>query len=59
LVQVPKLPAMLHARQAPVHDVLQHRPSTQLPDAHSQPELHVLPFDFSAAQVPVPELEVQ
>lgn len=33
-VQVPMLPETLHASQAPPHAVLQHTPSTQLPDVH-------------------------
>jgi hypothetical protein len=54
LVQVPRLPARLQARQGPVHVVLQQRPSTQLPEAHSQPKEHVAPLDFSATHVPEP-----
>lgn len=42
-------------RQGPVQLVLQQRPSTQLPDEHSQSAAQVLPFDFSATHVPLPD----
>jgi hypothetical protein len=53
-VHVPTLPARLHARHGPVHVELQHTPSTQLPDAHSQPWEQLAPLDFSATHCPVP-----
>lgn len=37
LVQVPTVPAALQAWQLPVHALLQHTPSTQLPDVQSVP----------------------
>lgn len=53
LVHVPTVPARLQAWQPLVHDVLQHTPSTQLPDAHSQVLVHVLPSAFVATHAPV------
>lgn len=45
---------LAQVRHAPVQLLLQQRPSTQFPDAHSQPAVQVLPFDFSPRQVPLP-----
>jgi len=47
-------PVMLQATQAPLQVVLQHTPSTQLPEVHSQLVLQVAPFVFLPVQV-VPE----
>ena len=48
-------PALLaQVRHGPVQLLLQQRPSTQFPDAHSQLALQVLPFAFSPTQLPVP-----
>jgi hypothetical protein len=44
LVQVPTLPVTLHAWQLPLHAVLQHTPSTQLPLRQSPFAAHVSPF---------------
>lgn len=54
LVHLPRFPAMLQALHGPLQVVSQHRPSTQLPEAHSQPTEHVAPLDFSATHEPVP-----
>ena len=54
LVHVPTVPARLQAWQPLVHDVLQHTPSTQLPDAHSQVLVQVLPSAFVATHAPEP-----
>jgi hypothetical protein len=40
----PTLPPTSHASHWPVHDVLQHTPSTQLPEPHSVPSEHAVPF---------------
>lgn len=53
LVHVPTEPARLQAWQPLVHDVLQHTPSTQFPDAHSQVLVQVLPSAFVATHAPV------
>jgi hypothetical protein len=47
-VHVPTLPVTLQARQGPVHEVLQHTPSTHCPDEHSTWLLQVWPFAFFA-----------
>ncbi len=46
LEHVPMEPALLHAWQVPLHTVLQHTPSTQLPLAHSAFSVHD-PFTMS------------
>jgi hypothetical protein len=38
------------AWQGPLHWVLQHTPSMQKPDAHSDGDMHTPPLDWSAAQ---------
>jgi hypothetical protein len=40
---VPDLPATLHEEHCSVHAVLQHTPSTQLPDSHSPPAAQAMP----------------
>ncbi len=50
-VHVPRLPAMLQAWHVDEHALLQHRPSTQNPDAHSPAALHVCPFDNLHAEL--------
>ena len=57
LVQVPSLPATLQAQQVVVQAVSQHRPSTQLPDAHRAGLLPQLP-PFSSLQLPLPSQEL-
>jgi hypothetical protein len=52
-VQVPTVPARLHALQAPTHVELQHTPSTQLVLVHSVPSEQAVPFENSA-QTPLP-----
>lgn len=52
-VHVPTVPARLQAWQPLVHDVLQHTPSTQFPDAHSQVLVQVLPSALVATHAPV------
>jgi hypothetical protein len=52
LVQVPTLPVMLHAWQVPVHAVLQHTPSTQLPLTHWPLLEHAAPL--ASWQTPAP-----
>jgi hypothetical protein len=42
--------ATLHASHAPAHAVLQHTPSTQLPDWHSVAPPHTTPLTFFAEQ---------
>jgi hypothetical protein len=49
LRQVP----VLHSWQAPVQPLLQHLPSTQLPDWHWPPLLQLLPLASCARQVPL------
>src|SRR5262245_33333864 len=44
--QVPNLPAMLQAWQAPVQAVSQQTPSTQMPLAHSPGAVQSAPIDF-------------
>jgi hypothetical protein len=44
LLHVPTLPARLQASQAPLHAVLQHTPSTQLPELHMVLEVHAEPL---------------
>lgn len=50
-VHVPRLPNMLHATQAPVHEVWQHTPSTHWPELHSQALLHDAPSIFFPVHV--------
>lgn len=50
---------MLQALQAPLQVESQHRPSTQLPEAHWQPALQVAPLVFSATHEPVPDAAEQ
>ena len=50
---------MLQALQGPLQLESQHRPSTQLPEAHSQPTEQVAAFDFSATHEPVPDAAEQ
>jgi hypothetical protein len=52
LVQVPRLLARLQARHGPVQLLLQQKPSTQLPDWHSQPAPQVTPRAFLAVHRP-------
>ncbi len=52
--QVPSVDApaaTLHASHAPLQVVLQHTPSTQLPDAHSPAELQLVPLLFFVVQL--------
>lgn len=42
----------MHATQSPVHDVLQQTPSTQEPDWHCAPLMHVAPFTSGDTQAP-------
>jgi hypothetical protein len=50
-LHAPSLPERLHAWQVPLHAVLQHTPSTQLPPKHWLPAVHVAPGIFFAAHV--------
>jgi hypothetical protein len=45
----------LQASQAPPQAVLQQTPSTQLPEEHWLPAVHVPLLDFLATQVPLPQ----
>jgi hypothetical protein len=45
----------LHARHAPVQELMQQNPSMQKPEVHSQPSVHALPLFLSATQVLVLE----
>lgn len=47
-LQVPTLPAMLHALHVPLHAASQHTPSTQLPLAHSPAIEQAVPLPKSA-----------
>jgi hypothetical protein len=49
--QVPTEPVRLQASQAPPQAVLQHTPSTQLPEVHSLLAAHVAPLDFLLTQL--------
>ena len=49
LVQVPREPEMLQARQEPVQVLLQQTPSAQLPLVHSLPAPQASPLSFFAA----------
>ncbi len=51
-MQVPTDPGKEQLWQPDVQEVLQHTPSTQLPELHSQVLEQVLPSAFVAAQVP-------
>ena len=51
LRQVPTKPVRLHATHAPLHEELQHTPSTHWPELHSHAPLHDAPFAFFAVQV--------
>jgi len=50
---VPTLPAELQTAQPPVHAVLQHTPSTQLPEVHWFPAVHAVPSVRFGAHAPV------
>jgi len=50
--QVPTLPAMLHASQAPPQAVLQHTPSTHWPLPHWLFAEQVMPFCCLGTQAP-------
>jgi len=53
LLHVPSVAApaaTLHASHAPLQALLQHTPSTQLPDEHSPVVLQALPFPFLVTQ---------
>jgi hypothetical protein len=45
-MQVPTEPETSHAWHCPPQPLLQHTPSTQLPDAHSPAAAQVVPFAF-------------
>jgi hypothetical protein len=49
--QVPTLPVTSHAWHWPAHALLQHTPSTQLPEPHCEAIVHAAPF--GSAQVPI------
>jgi hypothetical protein len=51
-MQLPSLPATLHASHWPVHGSVQHTPSTQIPDAHSALVLQAVPAPFLSLQTP-------
>jgi hypothetical protein len=51
-VQPPSKPGTLHASQAPLQAPLQHTPSTQRPDAQSEPWPHARPLPLGPLQVP-------
>jgi hypothetical protein len=53
LAQVPALPATLQAWQLPVHALLQHTPSTQLPLAHWLAMAHATPLPRRHAPTPL------
>jgi hypothetical protein len=52
LVQVPVVPARLHAWQLPLQPVLQQTPSMQLPLVHSVALAHATPLPLSGMQAP-------
>jgi hypothetical protein len=43
--------ATLHALHEPAHALLQHTPSTQLPEVHSKAVLQAAPFDLVETQL--------
>jgi hypothetical protein len=49
--QVPRRSVSAHETQPPLHATLQHTPSAQKPDAHSEPFVQFAPFIF-APQLP-------
>jgi hypothetical protein len=51
-LHVPTLPGRLHASQEPLHAVLQHTPSAQLPLPHWLAAEQVAPADFFGSQTP-------
>ena len=51
--QVPTRVGCVQESQPSPHSVLQHTPSTQFPDAHSQVLVQVLPSAFVATHAPV------
>jgi hypothetical protein len=50
--QVPALPGRLHASHVPPQALLQHTPSTQLPDAQVRPAVQAVPFGVLAVHTP-------
>jgi hypothetical protein len=50
-MQVPTLPGLLHAWQVPAHETLQHTPSSQLPEVHSESPPQATPLVFFATQL--------
>jgi hypothetical protein len=55
---VPRLPATLHALHVSVQSLVQHTPSTHLPDRHSFAPVHVCPAIFLHPPVPSHALSV-
>jgi hypothetical protein len=52
LAQVPTAPTRLQAWHVPAQAVLQHTPSTQLPEAHWSGDAQSRPWPFFAAHAP-------
>lgn len=58
-VQVPTLPATLHASHAPAQGLLQHTPSTHWPDWHWDPVVQAAPLAEEGGEPPhVPEAQL-
>jgi hypothetical protein len=51
--QTPGLPVTSQASHCPPHALLQHKPSTQMPELHSTFPPQPVPFAFLATQVPI------
>jgi hypothetical protein len=51
-LHVPTIPVRLHASKAPLHAVLQHTPSTQLPLTHSLAAEQVAALGFLGTHAP-------
>ncbi len=52
MLQLPTVPAVLQASQAPPHPALQHTPSAQKPEVHSLAPPHAPPSTFFAVHAP-------
>ena len=50
--QPPSSPGRLQATHAPLHELAQHTPSTQAPEAQSEPEVQGRPLPFGPVQLP-------
>jgi hypothetical protein len=56
--QVPSLPITPHELQVPVQAVEQQMPWAQMPELHSAPEAHALPFGLPLPHVPAGSVHV-